>query len=126
VKKLTVILLLIIYGANVSGMTLHFHYCCGKLKSIDLNAATKNCFGLMDHNMSKKKCCDNKQLTISIKTDQKPVNALQLPFSSVAVKSYSPLFQITAPISTARLIPEVFAPPPLQKDLNTFYCIFRI
>ncbi|MBX2938755.1 MAG: hypothetical protein KF880_01645 [Ferruginibacter sp.] len=41
-KKFLIILLLGMYSFSVSGMTLHFNYCCGELSSIEL-IPTENC-----------------------------------------------------------------------------------
>lgn len=41
-KKTLIILLLGMYSFSVSGMTLHFNYCCGELSSIEF-IATENC-----------------------------------------------------------------------------------
>jgi hypothetical protein len=59
VKKLFVILLAIIYGVSASGITLQLHYCCGKLKTVDLSlSAPKECG--MEHKMGSKPCCETK------------------------------------------------------------------
>ena len=62
-KKLLVIVLLLVYGAASSGMTLHLHYCCGKLDKIDLAPVKHKGCG-SEHKLGKKSCCDNKELSI--------------------------------------------------------------
>jgi hypothetical protein len=59
VKKLFVILVAIVYGVSASGMTLQLHYCCGKLKNVDLSLPTPKECG-MEHKMGSKPCCETK------------------------------------------------------------------
>lgn len=55
-----------LYGASSMGMTLHFHYCCGKLKGIDLVAVQHHCYKNKTERVSNKSCCDNKEVSIKI------------------------------------------------------------
>jgi hypothetical protein len=116
-----------VYGTSSFGMTLHFHYCCGKLKKIDLTPPEyKKCGSAKHHDMGGKPCCDSKQVSIKIKSDQNPSKGLQASFISVAVKPVQPDFFVSNPVENKKLLPEVFAPPPLEKDFNHLFCIYRI
>lgn len=124
-KKLFAIMLLLVYGLSSSGMTLHFHYCCGKLKKVDLTPVKEDQCGTQ-HKMGSKPCCDDKQVSLKLKAEQNHAKALNYSFSITGIKPIQPEYRVSTPIQTKNLIPEVFAPPPLQKDFNHLYCIYRI
>ena len=123
-KKVLVIVLLLVYGASSSGMTLHLHYCCGKLDRIDLSPVQHHCGG--ESKVSKKSCCDNKELNFDLKADQTPVKVLVPAFHLFAIKPLPVEFHLSGPVETKGLLPHIFAPPPLQKDFNTLFCVYRI
>ena len=65
-KRVSIILFSVYYLLAVSGVTVHYHYCCGKLASVDLYAQRANpcpCGGKPE----KRGCCEHKALTA--KTD---------------------------------------------------------
>jgi hypothetical protein len=71
-KKIAAIILIIVYGASVSGMTLHLHYCCGKVEKINfLPAGKSDCSKSMGLKKPMKQCCDDKLVSLKIKSDQK-------------------------------------------------------
>ena len=125
-KKLSVILILLIYGLSSTGMTVNFHYCCGKLKKVQFSSAQIECGMKMKHSSSKK-CCDSKQLELKVKADQKvPEGAKQVSQVNDLPVNLSQ-FAVASPVYTKFLIPSVFAPPPLaSQQLNILYCTFRI
>ena len=125
-KKLFIILLLVFYGSAPFGMTLHFHFCCGELASVDLHKKeNKSCHGEPEP-ANDSKCCDDQKLELKINGEQHGTQVFSpvLQWTSLPASSYS-ISSYTA-VSKTILIPEVFAPPPLNKDLNRLYCIFRI
>ncbi len=68
-KKLLLIGLLLCYGLASFGVSLNYFYCCGKLKSVTIAVNANNeddCTGPKG-----KGCCDNKTVTLKIKTVQK-------------------------------------------------------
>jgi hypothetical protein len=125
-KKLSVILILLIYGLSSTGMTVNFHYCCGKLKKVEFSSAQVECGMKMKHSSSKK-CCDSKQLELKVKADQKvPEGAKQVLYATGLPVSHSQ-FVVASPVYQNILIPSVFAPPPLlHQQLTILYCTFRI
>ena len=126
VKKILVILLLLVYGGSSFGMTLHFHYCCGKLKKVDLTPPEhQSCGGARHKEMGGKPCCDSKQVSIKIQSDQNPSKVVQASFSALAIKPLLPEYCVSSPVEQKKLLPEVFAPPP-EKDFNQLFCVYRI
>lgn len=124
-KKLVVILLLVLYGFSSTGMTLHFHYCCGKLAKVELTPVKDTCG--KEHKNSKKPCCDEKQLSLKVKADHKGEEAAKLLLAPATLpKSYS-AFSATNPGQGRQLLPHLFAPPPLNSTpLFVLHCVYRI
>ena len=123
-KKILVIALLLTYGLSSSGMTLHLHYCCGKLDKVDFTPVPSKCG--KTHKMGTKPCCDNKEVTFKVKSEQSAVKILLAAYPLTAVKPFLSDFLVSAPVEAKKLLPEVFAPPPVSQDFNTLFCVFRI
>jgi len=123
-KKLVVILLIMVYGLSSSGMTIQFHYCCGKLKSIGLTSVSEQQCG-MKHSMQNKRCCDDKQVELKLKGEQKTEQAKIVFFTPDLPKrveySFEPQF-----VSSTAIVPEIFAPPPLGNPLYILHSVYRI
>jgi len=112
------------YGLSSSGMTLQFHYCCGKLKSIQLTPVTEKQCG-MKHSMFSKPCCNDKQVELKLKGDQKTEQAKFVFSAPVPIEKAEAFFNLQPTVSKA-IIPEIFAPPPLANPLYIFHCVYRI
>jgi len=113
------------YGFSSTGMTLHLHYCCGKLDAIDLSPVKdEHCSS--GHKLVKKSCCDEKQVSLKLKPEQNPAKFLNPVFQLPAIKTVQPEFLALGPVQSKKLLPEVFAPPPLQKNINNLFCVYRI
>ena len=124
-KKIVSILLLLVYGLSSSGMTVQFHYCCGKLKNIKLSSVTEKQCG-MKHSFGKKPCCDDRQIELKLKSDQKAEQTSKFVFSALELLKQDPEIFVLQPMASKTLIPEIFAPPPLHKSLYIFHCSYRI
>jgi hypothetical protein len=123
-KKLVVILLLVVYGVSSSGMTIQFHYCCGKLKSVQLSTVTEKQCG-MKHSMFSKPCCSDKQVELKLKGDQKTEQAKFGFFAPVQMNKPELSLNVRSVVSQT-IVPEIYAPPPLTHSLYTFHCVYRI
>jgi hypothetical protein len=113
-----------VYGLSSSGMTIQFHYCCGKLKDIKLSSVPEKQCG-MKHSFSKKPCCDDKQVELKLKSDQKSEQAKFVFFAPALPKQETGIFNLQPAVSKT-VIPEIFAPPPLQNPLYILHCVYRI
>lgn len=125
-KKLLVILVLMVYGLSSSGMTLHFHYCCGQLEKIDLVPAKKSGCENGHKNLHSKPCCENKSVELKVNSDQKvtsiSLNNLESPSLPVRETALVPdvNYQVKAPIPNS-------GPPLLYSpSLIVLNCVFRI
>jgi hypothetical protein len=124
-KKLFALVMLMVYGLSSTGMTLHFHYCCGKLEKIDLSrAASKKCGTGTE--MAGKGCCDNKQLELKLRSGHNPEKFIQNSFPTESPELVRWNLPDSGPYCSKKLLPEVFAPPPLKRDINILYCTYRI
>lgn len=125
-KKLLVILLLMVYGLSSSGMTIQFHYCCGKLKSIQLSPVSEKKCG-MKHSMKmlNKPCCNDKQVELKLKGEQRTEQA-KFVFFTPDLPKKNEFILTTEPVVAKNIVPEIFAPPPLADPLYIFHCVYRI
>jgi hypothetical protein len=124
-KKLLVILLLMVYGLSSTGMTINFHYCCGKLKKVEFSSAQLDCGMKMKHS-SGKKCCDNKQVDLKVKDHQKVSESSKTFSNAVFFANTFTDFTFSQPLEDKHSIPSVFAPPPLSNSLYILHCAYRI
>lgn len=126
-KKLLVILLLMVYGTASFGATVHFHYCCGKLKKVDFTLPKENSCSSKAHLMGSKPCCDDKQVELKIKSEQAASKVLQSTFHVEAIQPIQRAYFVLSPFQNKKLLPEVFAPPPITTNsLFLLNCVFRI
>ncbi len=127
-KKLVIILVLIAFGFSSTGMTLHVHFCCGRLDMVKLVPENDD-HCPVDHKERKNNCCDDKQVELKIKTDYKNEKSTQLK-----MKGYEPgAYCKPAAVWTATLIKSGYnsinadsppACPPLK--IYKANCIYRI
>lgn len=128
VKKFIVIFLLMVYGLSSSGMTVQFHYCCGKLKSVELKPAEPTTCKHGKHKMTGKKCCESKTVELKVKKDQKAEGTTSLKFFNQLAETRDFVYEPDSVIRIIRqLSPVAFAPPPdLPTSLFILYCVYRI
>src|SRR4051812_8247477 len=68
-KKFFAVILFLVYGLSSSGMTLHLHYCCGKLKNVQLTPVEKKHCGTAKQHSVSKPCCNEKEISLKLKGD---------------------------------------------------------
>src|SRR6476659_6413428 len=113
-KKILVIMLMLVYGFSSTGMTLQLHYCCGKLKSVELAPVNDPGCG-NQHKMGSRPCCETKNIKSQTKADQ---DSYQLVFK--IFNPFTPgLFQTSGSelLVSANDLPVVvhgYASPPIQ------------
>ncbi|HEY6954763.1 MAG TPA: hypothetical protein VI385_05935 [Flavisolibacter sp.] len=125
-KKIVAILFLLAYGLSSTGATLQFHYCCGKLKDIKLSSVPQKDCGMKHVAPVKKKCCDDKQVELKIKADQKAQQATKFNLWSPSIAKQESTLDVQQPVVSSLIVPEVFAPPPLKDPLYILHCVYRI
>jgi len=129
-KKVFAFILMLIYGATSFGMTLHMHYCCGKLDKVSLSSKiSKACkFETPGHNtVHSKNCCDNKTYEFKIKADQETssqqVASFELqPINILLGYSLRLFYFQKAPVNF------LSAGPPFLSSIPLFItnCVYRI
>lgn len=97
------------FGFSISGMTLHFNYCCGELNSIELTPS-ENCEGMMGN----QPCCSEFELQASVDdaTHFKPFELLKF------ISEVQTPFEFLLLPGDESVIQQQFSPPPaipLQK-----------
>ncbi len=120
-------MLTLMYGVSVSGMTLHIHYCCGKVDKIDF-VPVKNDNCPDGNKLTKKGCCDDQQVELKIKTDYKGEMVLCSPDRDYSVPVDFLLLYSAG--SIGKTLPVYFnnGSPPLGRSLPLYiiHCIYRI
>lgn len=126
-KKLLVLLLLLSYGLSSFGMTLHIHYCCGKVDNVKLAPVKDHSCGV-DKPGKKKACCDDKQVDLKIKADYKNESSAWLKIKSFAeAPVVAHFFQVVAAGSNVFDYRKNYSPPHERSvPLYIQHCIYRI
>lgn len=123
-KKLLVILLLLVYGSSSSGMTLYFHYCCGKLKTIDLTPSRHK--GCGKHTQFQKtSCCQSQTLELKVKSEHKGEQVIHSYDANPAPLQAS-ITLPAAPVTLLPVTPVAQAPPRAGPSKQVLHCVFRI
>jgi len=107
------------------GMSIHLHYCCGKLKEITWSPVNDKCG--KDHKMGSGKCCESKEISNKNKPDQDHFQlfAKSLKVYTVTTAIYHDLTVVTTDFWQRS--PVAFAPPPpSSQPLHLLHCVFMI
>ena len=126
VKRILVILILTAYSIASFGVSVNYFYCCGVLKTVSLKANTeeKNC-----KTKTNKGCCDNKTVTLKLKTDQKSVDQTIFHFTTplspaiLHIDSYS-----FSNIANNGNVNQLYKRPPPDNlpSRQILFCVFRL
>jgi hypothetical protein len=126
VKKLFAILMIMLYGLSATGATVQLHYCCGKLKSMQLGTApVKECGS--KHKMGTKPCCETKHISAKSHDQQDVYTICLAPKAPVEANLY--FAEPRQPVAQSPAIDERLADhssPPLSNSLFILYRVFRI
>ena len=123
-RKVVAIILLLLYIISSSGVAIKAHYCCGKLKSLNLvlnSSEDKEC---------KKGCCSDKLAFYKVDDNQNATTVITFSPSfdkifyqvSYIVKS---CFQPYPTTCMSGLVCENVAPPP-KKGIYIDICVLRV
>ncbi len=129
-KKLTVLILSLLYITTSSGVMVNAHYCMGKLVDWSFShSSDENCTKCGMSDTESKGCCSDEERTLKLDTDQKVVKlAHQLPQNtSIALTHY---FSETSFVCVFSGTDEPLfkRAAPLRQNLPLFirHCVFRI
>jgi len=124
-KKLLAILLLVLYGVSSTGATVQMHYCCGKLKSIQLTAApVKECGN--KHKMGSKPCCETKQVSVKAQHQQAFYTITIGTKAPAEPQHYFNQYSIQKPAETTYDQQVDYSSPPLIQSICILNCVFRV
>lgn len=117
-----------LYGFSSTGMSLQFHYCCGKLKTVEvsLSQTTSEHKCGMEHKMGSKKCCQTK-LLISSQDDFYAFS--EIKFNSFPSIYLPPVIYNYTYTVTDYFVPAVAVvddPPNNRSSLFILHRVFRI
>ena len=116
-KKLSVIFLILMYSMSVSGLSLQFRYCCGKLKSVSCKMVPEN------------KCCGTSscdcQKVASADTQTNSVTLQNLTAKATIPSAF--LLNSTYPSGIAdEKFREKYSPPLISSSLYLLYSVIKI
>ena len=129
-KKFLAAILAFFYLSTATGVTLHYHYCMGKLVNYGLtysNSSTCGKCGMEKNPESDNRCCKDECKQIKVDTEHKPsknfrdLNGATFQIGLVAFSDYSNSIN---PILLSD--PKINPPPRSRPSLNIMNCIFRI
>ena len=124
-RKVVAIVLLLFYIISSSGVAIRAHYCCGKLRSLNLVLNSSE-----DKECKKKACCSDKLAFYKIDDTENASSVITFSPSfdkilyqvSYIVKSCFEPYPATC---TAASVCQAMAPPP-KKDINTSIRVLRL
>jgi hypothetical protein len=127
VKKIPIAFLAILYLAITSGVVMNFHYCMGKMASVNLGAGKQELCGKCGMK-EKAGCCESEQKVVKLGDEhQLPKKSASLEdFNSSLIHSF--LIAIQAFPNTKRNAPPYYHSPP-DLEAHAIYlenCVFRI
>lgn len=126
-KKLLVILVLLVYGSACLGMTVHFHFCCGQLKTVNMKPATDtDCSGNMQKSKTSK-CCDDQKVEVKLKGEQHAEKfAYSFLYLTAIPACYGLYNNYVQSFQEKALVFQIFSPPPVVRNLRVLYCTYKI
>ena len=127
-KKLVIILVLVAFGFSSAGMTLHVHFCCGRIETVKLVPVNDD-HSPVDQKKRKNNCCDDKQVEIKIKADYKNEKSTQLKLKGHESDAYfMPAAAWTANPIKSGFNSTTTSSPPASPPLKIYKtnCIYRI
>jgi hypothetical protein len=129
-KKVTVLIMAILYFTISSGLIVNFHYCMDRFTSFDFNAVAKNECGLCGMDKTKSKgCCHDEVKLIKLQDVQNKTVQVAYDFTSVQyVATITSQFIIASFYNTNEEKDQIDHSPPLlsRQDLQIKNCVFRI
>jgi len=128
-KKVTIAILATLYLLVTCGVSVNFHYCMGKLRSVDVGYSANDRCGKCGMSTKKSGCCHDQTHWFKV-NDNHQGNTAFVSISAPAMDIAHPEpVQSLAPIFYHLITTSGNHSPPLlrsQQDLNTLYCVFRI
>ena len=127
-KKVSVILLLIIYSLASLGIGIKEFYCCGKLKSVNLVFTSPQKEKCSD-NGSKEDCCKNKYHFFKVKDTHVAANSADCPAKCfVGFDSFIPSIEVDCVANQPQQIGNAIHAPPFFINIPVYIrnCVFRI
>ncbi len=114
-KKITSILFAILYVFLVSGSTLCFHYCGGRVASVGISVLGDKSEGCACGNMMKNSgCCKNQNINLTLKGEQKSSSATmaEIGFVQCLDLQFMPVYASPLSAISFSVISNYHSPPP--------------
>lgn len=128
-KKITIVILAILYLTTSSGLIMNMHYCMGKLVALDfLHNKGQLCSNCGMKETDNKDCCKQEKKLLKVEKDQKSTfTSYQLPqYTNTIINNY---VEITSGyVSSLKELHPLYDPRLRGRSLQLFihYSVFRI
>jgi len=130
-KRLLAIVLFALYGITSSGASLYFHYCCGKLKSVDFHSSESS--GTCQHKSTglKRVCCENEIISLRLDDTSKSDTFFELKAPSARYNQQFVFLLPSVPefqdaIQKSNTLQIYLPPPSATPSIHIMNCVFRI
>ena len=123
-KKVAIIIIILVYGLSSTGAILHLDYCCGKLLSISLSPAVSKKGHCNQDRIKAKSCCDSKQVHLSVKGEQEPLQKAA-NFASISIL-FQPINQFDLYTQPSARLDASDAGPPLFYSSTPLFIHHRV
>ncbi len=127
-KKLIFIFTFLAFSFSSSGMTLHVHFCCGRVDAVKLvPISDEDC--PVKKEERKKGCCDDRQVDIKIKDDYNKESARQLKLKTQDTNlpnTFHPILINEVDVYPVGHLSSSSPPRDSSFPLYKQHCIFRI
>jgi hypothetical protein len=127
-RKWVLILISFCYIASSSGVSVQWHYCMGKLRSIDLGiTAHEETCGKCGMEKKDNSCCNDSVQISKLTDDHQQSNYTSFNFLQQSVAIPSPQVSLQTSLSSFTTVHNVviYPPPGFRANRNILFCVFR-
>ena len=123
-KRISTIILLLVYVTVTSGLVLNIHYCMGELSNVAINTETKNTCSTCG--MENEGCCHDDVKMVKL-TDSHQSTWIQDDLFQISVPDIEPQNTPVPVIAKEQtLFAEQIHSPPGSPSRSILFCVFRI
>ena len=127
-RKWFLVLMSFCYLASSSGVAVQWHYCMGKLRSVDIGFASheESC-GKCGMTKKESSCCNDAVNISKLTDDHQPANTVACNFLLLA--AVPPPYFLVSPasgyIAGENIADRIYPPPGLPNNRTVLFCVFR-
>ncbi|MES2649482.1 MAG: hypothetical protein V4717_21570 [Bacteroidota bacterium] len=127
-RKWFLLIISFCYIASSSGVAVQWHYCMGKLRSVDLGiSAHEETCGKCGMEKKENACCNDSVQITKLTDDHQQSNYTAFNFLRQIAAVPAPLFGLETSFSCLPIVSAdvIYPPPALKANRNILFCVFR-